>query len=125
MNIDELRECCLAVKGAYECMPFDDDTVVFKVMDKMFAYFPLTPKGGAFFVNTKCHPEKSASLMERYNGITYGYHSDKKYWISVYLESDVPDKLIAELIAHSVEEVIKKLPKKKQIEYGELSSEKI
>jgi predicted DNA-binding protein (MmcQ/YjbR family) len=123
MDIDELRECCLVVKGAYECMPFDDDTVVFKVMDRMFAFLPLTPKGGAFFVNTKCNPEKSASLMERYNGITYGYHSDKKYWISVYLESDVPDKLIAELIVHSVEEVIKKLPKKKQKEYEGLEEE--
>lgn len=46
-----------------------------------------------------------------------GTFSDKKHWITVYLEGDVPDKLIKELISHSVEEVIKKLPKKKQEEY--------
>lgn len=80
----------------------------------MFAYFSLQPKGGEFFVNMKCAPEKSADLMEHYNGIAFGYHSDKKYWISVYLQSDVPDKLIKELILHSVDEVIKKLPKKQQ-----------
>jgi predicted DNA-binding protein (MmcQ/YjbR family) len=98
-------------------MPFDEDTLVYKVMNKMFAYFALTPKGGAFFVNMKCDPDRSACLMDRYRGITFGYHSDKRYWISVYIESDVPDKLIEELIEHSVEEVIRKLPKKKQEAY--------
>ena len=56
--------------------------------------------------------------MERYEGIFFGFYSDKKYWITVYLESDVPDKLIKELINHSVEEVVKKLPKKKRDEYN-------
>jgi len=36
MNIEEYREYCLSVKGATECMPFDEHTLVFKVMDKMF-----------------------------------------------------------------------------------------
>jgi predicted DNA-binding protein (MmcQ/YjbR family) len=40
-------------------------------------------------------------------------------WNSVYIQKDVPDGLIQELIKHSVEEVIKKLPKKKQAEYYE------
>ena len=119
MNIEELREYCLAIKGAEECMPFDEDTMVYKVMGKMFAYYGLTPKGGEFFFNVKCDPEKSAVLRERYQGITFGYYSDKKYWITIYIQSDVPDKLIVELITHSVEEVIKKLPKYKQKEYLE------
>lgn len=55
--------------------------------------------------------------MEQYDGIRFGWYSDNKYWITVYIESDVPDKLIKELINHSVEEVIKKLPRKKQEEY--------
>ena len=32
----------------------------------------------------------------------------------------MPDKLIKELIRHSAEEVIKKLPKRKQEEYNQL-----
>ena len=55
--------------------------------------------------------------MELYNGIAFGPFSDKKHWITIYQESDVPDSLIKELINHSIEEVIKKLPKKKQQEY--------
>jgi len=117
MNIEDLRAYCLSVKGSGESLPFDDYTLVYKVMDKMFAYFSLNPKNGEFFVNMKCAPEKSAELMEKFNGITFGYHSDKRYWISVLLNSDVPDSLIKELINHSVNEVINKLPKKKQEEY--------
>ena len=55
--------------------------------------------------------------MERYAGICFGYHSDKKYWITVTLESDVPDELICRLIDHSIEEVVRKMPRKQQEAY--------
>lgn len=123
MNIEELREYCLSIKGATESFPFDEHILVFKVMDKMFTFASLRPKEGRFWANMKCNPEKSAELIERYDGILFGYLSDKKYWITVYLEEDVPDDLIKELINHSVQEVIHKLPKKKQQEYYFLNPE--
>jgi len=117
MNIEEFRECCLSVKGAGESLPFiDKNILVFKVMDKMFLYVSLKPKDGIFRANMKCDPEKSLELRDKYNGIT---QTDFKtlQWNLVELESDVPDKLIAELIRHAVDEVIKKLSKRKQHEY--------
>lgn len=117
MDIEQLRAYCLAVDGAAESLPFNDTTLVYKVMDKMFAYFSLLPKEGDFFVTLKCDPQRSVELREQYWGITCGYHTDKKYWISVYLKSDVPDTLIRELIDHSVAEVIRKLPKIRQKAY--------
>ena len=120
MNIEELREYCMSVKGATESMPFDDSIVVFKIMGKMFAYTGLEPKDGYFKVDLKCDPEKSFELRDRYEGITHGTHTHGLLWNSVLLDSDVPDSLIKELIEHSVEEVIKKLPKKKQEEYRKL-----
>ena len=118
MNIEELRKICLSVKGAEECLPFDDDTPVYKVMGKMFAYYSLTPKGGRFFVNLKCYPERSVELRERYEGVTKGYHAgDTLKWNSVYLQNDVPDSVIRELVYHSVEEVVANLPKKLQAAY--------
>jgi predicted DNA-binding protein (MmcQ/YjbR family) len=120
MNIEELRARCLAVKGASESFPFDESTLVFKVMSKMFAYIGLEPKDGLFRVNLKCDPDKSFELRERYEGVRQGIHTGSYMWNSVDLASDVPDGLIKELIAHSVEEVIKKLPKKKQEEYRTL-----
>lgn len=114
MNIEALREYCISIKGATECFPFDETTLVFKVMNKMFAYIGLEPKDGDFFVNLKCNPEKAIELRQHYEGIKPGYHSSKKHWNSIYLHSDVPDKLLKELIDHSVEEVIKNLAKKQQ-----------
>lgn len=120
MNIEELREYCMSVKGATECFPFDDTVLVFKIMEKMFAYVSLAPKDGVFRVNLKCNPDKSTELRERYWGITHGSHTRGLLWNMVTLESDVPDSLIRELVDHSVDEVIKKLPKKKQQEYHSL-----
>ena len=36
MNIEELREFCLSLKGAEESMPFDDEVLVFSIKGKMF-----------------------------------------------------------------------------------------
>jgi predicted DNA-binding protein (MmcQ/YjbR family) len=121
MNIAQYREICLSVKGAEESMPFDDDTPVYKVMGKVFAYYGLTPKDGRFVVNLKCDPERSAELREKYSGIGKPIHTgDTLKWNSVYLESDVPDALIRELTYHSAEEVVRNLPKYKQKEYQSL-----
>ncbi|MDR2948889.1 MAG: MmcQ/YjbR family DNA-binding protein [Dysgonomonas sp.] len=120
MNIEEAREACISIKGATESFPFGDDTLVYKVMDKMFAYMGLESKDGEFWLNMKCDPEKAIELRELYTGVLPGYHSNKKYWNTIVLESDVPDNLIKELIQHSVDEVIKKLPKVKQTEYKNL-----
>jgi predicted DNA-binding protein (MmcQ/YjbR family) len=68
----------------------------------------------------KCNPEKTVELRERYEGITKGYYAgDNLLWNSVYIQKDVPDALIKELIDHSVAEVVKKLSKKLQQEYYE------
>ena len=120
MNIEEFREYCLSIRGSTESLPFlNHNVLVFKVMDKMFTYIPLEPKDGVFKADLKCNPEKSVELREKYHGISA---TDFKtlLWNLVTLESDVPDELIKELIRHSAEEVIKKLPKKKQEEYNRL-----
>ena len=117
MNIEEFREYCLSIKGSTESLPFlRHNVLVFKVMNKMFAYIPLEPKDGVFKADLKCAPENSVELREKYDGIA---ETDFKtlLWILVTLDSDVPDHLIKKLINHSIEEVIKKLPKKKQEEY--------
>ena len=36
MNLDQFREYCLRFKGVTEELPFDKNTLIFKVMGKMF-----------------------------------------------------------------------------------------
>lgn len=121
MNIEDFREFCLSVKCADESFPFFDDRIlVFKVMGKMFAYVNIEPKDALFRVSMKCDPDKSVELREQYEGIVNGQHTKALTWNSIYLESDVPDDLIKELILHSVDEVIRKLPKKLQAAYASI-----
>lgn len=41
MHIEQLRNYCISKKGTTEEFPFDNDTLVFKVMGKMFIMVPL------------------------------------------------------------------------------------
>jgi len=115
MNVEELREACLAVKGATESFPFDDVSLVFKVMDKMFALIPLDAT--QLQISLKCDPEKAVDLREKYTCVEAAYHFNKKYWNTLYLNQDMPQEEVVLWINHSVKEVLKKLPKKQQQAY--------
>lgn len=110
MNIEELREYCLSLKGTTECFPFDEVTLVFKVMGKMFALIPLDEPEPQ--IALKCNPEKAVQLRETFGAITPAYHFNKKYWNKVRLSPTVSRELVEELIIHSYDEVVNKLPKK-------------
>lgn len=118
MNIETAREYCLSKKGVMECFPFDEVSLVMKVMGKMFALIDLER---ACTITLKCDPEYAIELRERYNAIEGAYHFNKKYWNSIRFESDADDLLIKQLIDHSYEEVIKKFTKKLRAEYDALS----
>lgn len=108
MNIEDFREYCLAKKGVEETFPFGNDTLVFKVMGKMFA---LTGLGwDEFNVNLKCDPERAIELREDYAGIIKeGYHMSKKHWNTIAFEADLDDSFLCELIDHSYDLVVSKM----------------
>ncbi|MEM8583608.1 MAG: MmcQ/YjbR family DNA-binding protein [Bacteroidota bacterium] len=111
MNYDSLREYCLSKPGTTEGLPFGPDTLVFKVMGKMFAVAGLDeiePR-----VNLKCDPERAVELRETYpEGIIPGWHMNKHQWNTVYLERGLNETLLLELIDHSYELVVKGLPRR-------------
>ncbi|MDR3118098.1 MAG: MmcQ/YjbR family DNA-binding protein [Mediterranea sp.] len=114
MDIKSVRLYCLCKKAVTEGFPFDGDTLVFKVMDKMFALIDLE---SASKIALKCDPEYAIELRERYYGVEGAYHFNKKYWNQVFFYSDVDDKLLKHLIDHSYNEVLKKFTKEKRAEY--------
>lgn len=120
MNIEQLREFCLSRKGASESFPFTDDVLVFKVMNKMFAVVWLVPSDEGFSVIVKCDAQKAIELRDKYDSVRPGYHFNKKYWNSIYLNGDMPDSEIRHWINHSIDEVVKKLSQKQQKEYAAL-----
>jgi predicted DNA-binding protein (MmcQ/YjbR family) len=98
MNIEELREYCISKPEVSESFPFDEDTLVFKVRDKIFVLTSLTPP---FSINVKCDPELAVSLRERYSFVIPGYHMNKKHWNTVMIDDTVSDSLLREWIDHS------------------------
>jgi len=118
MHVEDFRNYCLSKKGVTESFPFDESTLVFKVMGKMFALNGLNRLPPA--VNLKCDPERALELRETYDGrIIPGYHMSKKHWNTCLLQ-ELPPKLIQELIDHSYQLVVSKLTKKAQAELATL-----
>lgn len=117
MNIEFFRDYCLAKPGVREELPFGPDTLVFKVMGKMFA---LTGIDNFEFINLKCDPERTSELRSEYDSIKPGYHMNKALWNSVYMDGTIPDNLTKELIDHSYELIVASLTKKLKEELNSL-----
>lgn len=113
MNIELYRNYCIKKKGVTEGFPFDNKTLVFKVMGKMFA---LTDIENFESINLKCNPEKAIELRAQFMGVLPGYHMSKVHWNTVLINADVSDKLLFQLIDNSYDLVVKSLTKKLQTE---------
>jgi len=109
MDIEYFRDYCLSKPFTTEDMPFDKNTLVFKVMGKMFA---LTNVENFRSANLKCDPERAIELRERHSEVLPGYHMNKAHWNTVMFNGTLSDKLIVEWIDHSYDLVVAKLPKK-------------
>jgi predicted DNA-binding protein (MmcQ/YjbR family) len=109
MNIESFTNYCLNKKGVTESFPFGGDTLVFKVMNKMFALTGLDSYPPT--VNLKCDPQRAIELREQYSEIIGGFHMSKVHWNTVSIESDLEESLIKELIDHSYDLVAKSLKK--------------
>ncbi len=110
MNIEEYRNFCLSLQGATEDLPFDENTLCFKVMGKIFSICDIEQFES---INLKCDPVKAIELREIYPDIVIpGYHMNKKHWNTVLMDSSLPDSLIKEWIRESYELVVQKLPNK-------------
>lgn len=112
MDIDIFREYCLSKPFVTEECPFGPDTLVYKVLGKIFALTGLDEV--ELSLNLKCDPEYAIELRERYAAIIQGYHMNKTHWNTVHTGALNNDKLLKELIDHSYLEVVKKMPKKLQ-----------
>lgn len=109
MNIEQIREYCLKKKGVTEEFPFDEETLVFKVMGKIFLLASL--ESIPLQINLKCDPERAIELREEYEAVHPGYHMNKVHWNTIILDGTVPAKKIFEWIDDSYNLVVSGLKK--------------
>ena len=108
MHVESFRSHCLNKKGVTEEFPFGENTLVYKVMGKMFALAGIEHFES---VNLKVDPEKGVELRERYTAVQPGYHMNKKHWNTVIVDGSIPLSIIKEMIDNSYRLVVLSLPK--------------
>ena len=109
MNIETIREYCLSLPLVTEDFPFDETTLVFRVLGKIFACLDLERPD---WVTMKCHSDYALELRESHPEITGAWHMNKKHWNQINLYGLLADDFIQSLIRHSYDLVVRKLPKK-------------
>jgi len=113
MNIEQLRDYCLSLKGVTEDFPFGESVLVFKVLGKMFCLTDLNEK---FAIALKNEPEKNVELREEYSVIKPGYHMNKKHWNTIDIDGSISDDMLKNLIDDSYDLVVLKLTRREQLE---------
>ncbi len=112
MNVEGFRNYCLSKKGVTEEFPFNESTLVFKVMGKMFALADIDDFTG---INLKVDPERGAELRERHSFVRPAFHMNKMHWMTVVMDGEAPDRLVMQWIDDSYDLVVKKLTKSQKL----------
>jgi len=116
MTFKQLNHYLLNKQGATYDYPFDEEVRVYRIAEKIFA---LTSEKRPLWVNLKCDPIYALELRSIYEGVSAGYHMNKKHWNTVILEeSDIDEETVKELIDHSYELIYKSLTKKRREALG-------
>jgi predicted DNA-binding protein (MmcQ/YjbR family) len=115
MDIEKFRSYCIQKEGVTEEFPFGEDTLVYKVLGKMFA---LTNIDTFESVNLKVDPEAGAELREQYPSVQPGYHMNKKHWITVIMDGSISDKNLCHWVDNSYELVVSGLTKSQKLALG-------
>ena len=109
LEFEQLHKYILNKKGTVEDTPFGPESLVFKVMGKMFALIAWdeTP----LRITLKCDPDLALILRAQYQSVQPGYYMNKKHWNTITLDGSISDEQILEMIDNSYELVVKGLKK--------------
>ena len=117
MDLDTLREICMAKPGATEELQWEVH-LLYKVGGKIFLLIGLE-EGNRF--NAKCDPDWAIELREHHSEIVPGFHMNKKHWNTVHMDGNLSKKQLCDMIDHSYDLVLKSLPKKLQAEIAAIN----
>lgn len=109
MEQSKLEQYLSTLPGAESSYPFGPEALVYKVMGKMFALVSQLDDSPRLTV--KIVPADGEVLVEQFAAIIPGYHMNKRHWITLTLDGDVPDSMMIDLSKQSYELVAAKLTK--------------
>jgi predicted DNA-binding protein (MmcQ/YjbR family) len=101
MTKQDLIEYCLTYPSVYEDYPFDDITAVMRHSGNKKTFALIINKDERLFINLKCEPNKADFLRSIFESVIPGWHMNKEHWNTVYIDGDVPEQELYEMIQHS------------------------
>ncbi len=121
LTCEELKAYCLSKKGAYEVFPFGATPSCYKVGQRIFMEcYPYEEK-----ITLRCEPVLAGFYRQNYpEAVTVGYHCpdrQKPYKNTVFLNRNLEDDLIYDMIDHSYEEAVKRLSRKERAELEQIN----
>ena len=97
------------------------ETLVFKVMGKVFALTSLDSPSFSF--NVKCNPEKAEELRASYTDVLPGYHMSKKHWNTIRVTGSISSELLFSWVKDSYDLVVNTLTKTAKQELQRLKTD--
>jgi len=110
MDIDWVREYCVALPHTTEKVQWGDD-LVFKIGEKMYAVVALEP--GDHWLAFKCMPEEFSALVER-RGIVPAPYLARAQWVALETYDALPADEIKRLLSQAYSLIFTKLSKRLQ-----------
>ena len=99
MDLEQLRDYTLGLADVEETLPFGPNTLVYKVLGKMFLLVGMDNHPLQF--NVKCDPDLALELREEFAAVIPGYHMNKKHWNTVIVDGSIPSKQLLSFVDHS------------------------
>ncbi|ERJ11335.1 MmcQ/YjbR family DNA-binding protein [Haloplasma contractile] len=124
MNYNWLDEYCTTKKGVEKDYKIEWDATRYRINGKMFAMCG-GDKEGKPIITMKLEPDFGELLREKYEEIIPGYYMSKRHWNSLYLEGNVPDKVLKKMLDQAYKLVLESLSKKVQKEIVEKENDLI
>ena len=86
------------------------------ICGKMYAYIGIDDRNGLPIITLQLEPAFSDMLRSKYEDIVPGYYMNKLHWSTVYLDGNVPQDVLADIVYASYKLVRSSLSKKVQQE---------
>lgn len=115
MNYDWIDAYCLEKKGVTKDYQPEWQATRYFVGGKMFAMQGGDKNGRPIFT-MKLEPAFNELIRQQFEELVPGYYMNKMHWSSLYLDGNVPDETVRDLLERSYETGINALPKKVQKE---------
>lgn len=115
MKYDWLDEYCLSKRGAEKDFKSEWNATRYMIRGKMFA-MQGGDKYGKPIITVKLEPLFGELLRKQYKDVVPGYYMNKEHWNSLYLDGDVPEAVLRDMLDKSYAILLVSLSKELQKE---------